>query len=123
MEFISNGFEKAYHATSVSIGEASEGVSKSGMEELVENIKLELLQGVSNKLKEVSGIATALQVGWQGKGRDAFIEKFDAKIYDVCADLQSEYADLLHRLAELMANYYNQDLRNAQEFGWDVKVK
>lgn len=107
----SNYFGGAYQSTDMTLDTMTEGISKDGIENLVEVMHTELLKGVSDKLKDTEGITTALKAGWQGKSRDEFIEGMSNAIDRIIMDLTAEYNDLLKRLAELVQSYYEQDAK------------
>ena len=108
---MANYFKNAYGATDMSLDTMTEGISKEGIQNLVEVIKAELLTGVSEKLKSTESVETAIKAGWQGQARDVFLDKMSAGIAAVISDLKSEYTDLLKRLAELVDSYYDQDAK------------
>ena len=86
------------------------GVSRAGMEEYRESLKMHLLEETKTKLEDVAEIQTAIDNGWQGQARDQFLVDFDQQIGKIIEDLQKEYDDLDHRLIELSENYLNQDM-------------
>ena len=102
-------FSAARGATDMTIDTMTEGVSKDGVETLVETMKAELLVSISEKLKATDAISTAIKAGWQGKSRDDFLDSFSKAINAVRRDLAAEYTDVLKRLAELIENYFKQD--------------
>ena len=106
---MANFFGKAYGASEMGLSTMTEGISKEGIRELVEVMQAELLKGVVEKLKATEGIQTAITSGWQGKSRDAFLDKMTKAISSIINDLNAEYTDLLKRLAELVESYYAQD--------------
>lgn len=107
----SNYFGGAYQSMDMGLDTMTEGISKEGIENLVEVMQTELLKGVSEKLKETEGITTALKAGWQGLSRDKFLEDMSKAIDGVIADLEAEYSDLMKRLSELVQSYYEQDAK------------
>lgn len=108
---MANYFGGAYHSTDMTLDTMTEGISKQGIDNLVEVMQTKLLTGVSEKLKETEGITTALKAGWQGKSRDAFIENMSKAIDGIISDLQAEYMDLMKRMSELVQSYYDQDAK------------
>lgn len=86
------------------------GVSKQGMEQYMEALKIELLDSVKEKLNtEFDAIMIEINKGWQGSSRDRFEEKFRKQIGHIKNDLEDEYKDLSARLVELANFYYKQD--------------
>lgn len=106
---MANYFKGAYGANDMSLDTMTEGISKEGISNLVEVMHTQLLKGVASKLKATEGIETALKAGWQGKSRDAFLDKMTKAISSVIKDLNAEYTDVLKRLSELVDSYYEQD--------------
>lgn len=102
-------FDSAYESREMTLDTMSEGVSKAGMEELVDLLQAQLLIGVSEKLEETEAINNALKANWQGKSRDVFIENMTKSIRMIKADLAAEFGDLMNKLAELAQSYYDQD--------------
>lgn len=87
----------------------SEGISKQGMEAYLEQLKLDLLNSVSEKLDDTQDMQNAINAGWQGASRDKFYRKFDTAIEATKEDLAAEYADLVNKLSELAQDFYAQD--------------
>lgn len=111
---MANYFGSAHRATDMALDTMTEGISKQGIENLVDVMQAELLKGVSEKLKETEEIQTALKAGWQGYSRDVFIENMSTAIDAIIEDLTSEYYDIMQRLAELVQSYYEQDAKMMQ---------
>lgn len=105
-------FDSAKEARDMDFGDdVSQGISKQGMEEYMENLKTDLLVKVNEQLEETDTMAQAIARGWQGQSRDNFLDQFEKGIRAVQADLLSEYSDLMMRLGELTKNYYAQDAK------------
>ena len=102
-------FDGAFEAREMAIDSITEGISKAGMETLLENMQAKLLVGVQDQLSQTGEIVDAIKAGWQGKSRDAFLNSFDASINSIVNDLSAEYTNLVARMRELAANYYDQD--------------
>lgn len=96
-------------STNVGIDGLTIGVSKEGMEEYRESLRISLLEDTKTKLQDVAAIQAAIDSGWQGYARDHFFEDFDQQIEKIIEDLQKEYEDLDNRLTELEENYFGQD--------------
>lgn len=96
-------------ANKVNITDLTYGISYKGMESYIENLKLELLENVKKKLKDVKGIQNAVDAGWQGEARDQFYKDFGDTIEHVIESLEKEYKALNYRLNELASSYYAQD--------------
>lgn len=105
-------FDSAKEARDMDFGDdVSQGISKEGMQQYMENLQADLLTKVNEKLEETDGISQAIARGWQGQSRDKFLDQFEKGIRAVQSDLQSEYSDLMMRLSELTSNYYSQDAK------------
>lgn len=104
-------FDGAYESRDMSLDTMTEGISKAGMENLLEMMQVKLLSGVRDELSKTEGIVSALKAGWQGKSRDVFLEKLDKSVSGIATDLANEYYDLMKRMRELAENYYKQDQR------------
>lgn len=105
-------FDSAKESRDMDFGDdVSQGISKQGMEQYIEDLKADLLIKVSEKLEDTDAMAQAIARGWQGQSRDNFLDQFEKGIRAVQADLASEYSDLMMRLSELTRNYYEQDAK------------
>lgn len=105
-------FDSARESRDMDFGDdVSQGISKQGMEEYIQNLRTDLLTKVNEKLEDTDAMAQAIARGWQGQSRDNFLNQFEKGIRTVQSDLRSEYTDLLMRLSELTSNYYEQDAK------------
>ena len=105
-------FDTARESRDMDFGDdVSQGISKQGMEEYIQNLQTDLLTKVNEKLEDTDAMAQAIARGWQGQSRDNFLDQFEKGIRTVQSDLKSEYSDLMMRLSELTRNYYEQDAK------------
>ena len=96
--------------TNLGISDLSIGVSKQGMETYREEVKLEMFDNTINTIRDnFQEVVDAINLAWQGKSRDKFVESMDKKIEQICTDLESEKKDLDNRLQELEDNYFKED--------------
>lgn len=95
--------------SNMTIDTMTEGISKQGMTQYIEDLRIDLLNTVKEKLEAVGEIQSAVDAGWQGKSRDKFFEMFEKSIEIIEDDLEAEFKDLQSRLNELANNYYKQD--------------
>jgi uncharacterized protein YukE len=93
----------------MSMGTMTVGVSASGMENYREELKSVVLIDTSTLIDDVSGIESALNAGWQGASKDAFLQKFAQHREALKGELAAEYQDLENRLEELQSFFFNQD--------------
>ena len=98
-------------AANMDIKDSDYAVSAKGMEAYVENLKAELIDNTYDKLKEIEGIKTAVDAGWNGPAKTAFLEKLEDAINRTYADMAAEHEDLIGRLNELQAAYVKQNLQ------------
>ena len=97
-------------SSNLGIGDLSIGVSKSGMQEYREAIKLSLLDETIKKMDENwTAVETAINGAWQGTSRDRFLDDFAKRREAIKEDLKKEQQDLDNRLEELESAYYKQD--------------
>ena len=87
----------------------SEGVQKSGMESYMEFLKFEVLDKVIEKLEEIDMIQSAIDDGWQGKSRDAFLTKLGNQINQTEESIRREFYDLNNKLSQLYQSYHTED--------------
>ena len=103
-------FDRAYENRDMDFdADVSQGISKQGMMDYCESLRVELLKGAIKKLEETDGIQGAIIKGWQGESRDKFLDNFERAIKATAQELFAEYADLIKRLSELAQDYYSQD--------------
>ena len=92
------------------IGDLTIGVSRAGMEQYREDVKLEMFDNTISVLREhFNDVKKEIDTAWQGVSRDRFVESMNKKIEDICSDLEQEKIDLNNRLIELEDNYFNED--------------
>lgn len=99
----------------MSFDEVSEGFSKQGLEGYVDYLKLKVVDVVTNELRTVNDINSAIDKGWQGKSRDLFLQKFDKLIEQTCEEIEAEFGNLVSRMSELAQNYYEQDAKMLED--------
>ena len=104
-----NYFEGAYENRGLDLSNMTEGISVEGMQKLLNDLRVQVLQNVSTKLEDTKGITDALNAGWQGAARDAYILNFSKSIDFVKNELEAEYHDLVRKFGELSDNYFNAD--------------
>lgn len=104
-----NYFEGAYENRDLTLENMTEGIDVQGMQQLLEDLRVNVLENISNQLEQTEGIVTALNRGWQGAARDAFLLDFSNKIEEVRNNLQAEYNDLNRKFGELADSYFNAD--------------
>lgn len=91
------------------------GIDATGMTNYVDQLKIELLDTVKEKINDVAELQAALDKGWQGNSLDKFKEHFNSMTEQICTDLQAEYDDLVARLSDLQSAYFNVDNNLIQE--------
>ena len=96
-------------ASDTGISDLTVGISKSGMEAYIQQLKADLLDTSVEKINDTSNMLNAINSGWQGASRDNFISDFNAAREAIANDLIAEYNDLAARLQELQDNYFKQD--------------
>lgn len=102
-------------ADNLGIGDVSIGVSVGGMAQYKQDIQAHLLTETRAQLEEMSELEAALAKGWQGVSHDRFLASFKATTQDLATEMELEYNDLMSRLEELEAYYFNQDENLVQE--------
>ena len=96
-------------SSDLSIEDLTTGISKSGMEQFQEDIKINILVNISEKIEDVAELEAAINAGWQGASRDRFLKDFKEVRKAIIADLKEEYKDVEARLEEVKNNYFRQD--------------
>lgn len=102
-------FNGAVENRELTLKNMTEGIDIKGMENLLEDLKLNLLEKVKDELRETDGIVNAFNKGWQGQARDMFFTNFEKAIGEVKDGLEAEYKDLVRKFGELTDNYYRED--------------
>ena len=87
----------------------TEGIDRDAMKTYLDNLKIDLLDTVSEQIDAVSEVTEAINAGWQGAARDAFLKQFLTQRSAIKSDLEQEYKDLMARFNELQEFYYKQD--------------
>ena len=106
-----NYFDGAYENRELGLDSMTEGISIEGMQQLLDDLRVNVLESVSTQLEQTEEIVSALNKGWQGAARDAFVLNFSKSIEEVKDGLNAEYRDLLRKFGELSDNYFNEDNR------------
>lgn len=107
---INSNTKKLIGGADVGIADLTEGISHAGMEAYLEELKATVLTETINVINnEADALQNAINVGWQGRARDVFFDKFNTVRSNIAEDLTQEYYDLVARLQELEDNYFNQD--------------
>ena len=92
------------------------GVSRAGMEQYREDVKLEMFDSTIQAMRaHFTDIERALAQGWQGVSKDRFVEGMRKTIEQICEDLEEEKIDLDNRLKELEDDYFKEDNGLIQE--------
>ena len=96
---------------SVNSGAGAQNMSFDGdaMKTYLENLKIDLLDTVSEQINNVQDVVETINAGWQGAARDAFLKQFATQRRLIIDDLNKEYRDLMARFKELQEFYYKQD--------------
>jgi uncharacterized protein YukE len=87
----------------------TEGIDRDAMKTYLENLKVELLDTVSEQIENVQDVIDTINAGWQGAARDAFLKQYATQRRVIKTDLSNEYKDLMARFTELQDFYYKQD--------------
>ena len=97
-------------SSELGIGEMTTGMSASGMEQYLENIKAEILTSVTEKLDTARDeIIKSLKTAWVGQSEQRFETLLTDAVEDVKTELNAEYNALASRINELENNYFNQE--------------
>ena len=96
-------------AQAMSFDGVTEGIDRDAMKTYLENLKVELLDTVSEQINAVSDVIETINSGWQGEARDKFLRQFASQRSAIIDDLSKEYKDLMARFNELQEFYYKQD--------------
>lgn len=95
---------------SLAITEMTTGMSASGMETYLENIKAEILTNVQGQLDTArDNINNKLKQAWVGQSEERFEQLLTKAVDDVKVELEAEYNALAARIGELQNDYYNQE--------------
>lgn len=98
------------YGTELGIGDLTIGVSKQGMEQYREEVRLEMFDNTISVIRDdFQEVVNEINLAWQGTSRDKFIESMINQIEKICYDLESEKQDLDSRLEELEDNYFKED--------------
>lgn len=87
----------------------TEGIDTVGMRTYLDNLKVDLLDKVSEKIDDTQAVEDAINNGWQGVARDRFLSQFASARRSIKKDLEAEYKDLKARFKELERFYFEQD--------------
>lgn len=94
----------------LTISEMSTGMSTTGMQEYLDQIKAEILTDISNQLDTArEEIIKVLKTAWVGQSEERFETLLTDAVDDVKTELTAEYNALASRLNELQNNYFNQE--------------
>lgn len=85
------------------------GISSSGMENYIEGLKAEYITTTEELIDDISNIQNIIDNGWQGVAKDNFMSQFEKARNNVKEDLRKEYDNLVARLNELQAQYFEAD--------------
>ena len=87
----------------------TEGIDKDGIKTYMEELKLELLDSVKEKIDAKDAVEDKINAGWQGVARDNFLRQFATQRNRIKDDLEKEYLDLIARIHEIQNFYFKQD--------------
>ena len=99
----------SYTDRGLGINDLSIGVSTSGLQAYLDELRASLLTEVESKIDDYTTVKSALDKGWQGVSRDNFETNFQEMREKVKEDLRLEYSNLHARIEELAYNYVQQD--------------
>lgn len=93
----------------LSIGETTQGISKSGLEAYRQELHTEAITKTIAKLHDIDDIVKALQNGWQGTAEENFEANFKDKIKEQEEVIQGLKETLDKELDQLEATWAKQD--------------
>lgn len=85
------------------------GVSQAGVQQYLEELKVECFDTAKKDLQEVAAIQSALDKNWQGHAKDVFIGQFNESIETVTNALNTEYNTLTAQINNVMSDYFSVD--------------
>lgn len=91
------------------IGSATVGISKEGMNQYIEQLHIDLLKNVKEKIDDVENLETQISSMWQGASRDNFLRDFKQQRILLESQLEKEFLDLQNRLVEIEEGFFMED--------------
>lgn len=93
----------------ITIGETTQGISKSGLENYQAELHKQAITETINLLREIGEIRTALRAGWQGEAEENFEANLETKIKEEEEVIQGLKQTLDAEFAALEATWAEQD--------------
>ena len=100
-----------YESRDMDFSDVSYGISKSGLEGYFDYLKVNVVDKIKGQLQNIEDVNSAINSGWQGVSRDAFLRQFNNAIYNASNELDMEFGNLRNKLNELAQSYYAQDAK------------
>jgi len=93
----------------LTIQEVSYGISKAGMDAYIDALQLDVEQPIRDVLNDTTSLKKAVESGWQGKSKDAFLKLLDNSVKELDKEIEAEFDNLASKLTELKKQYYDID--------------
>lgn len=106
---VSYGDVKIDAADNLTLENLNVGASISGYTEYISELN-RLIEELREEFKNLSGISTAINNGWTGVSKIAFLQDLAFSVNNVIHVMDIEKDDLINRLTELKNDYIKQDL-------------
>lgn len=91
------------------IGEVTQGFSRSGAEAYKNDLNAKAITETCNKLREINGIRTALEAGWQGQAQLNFMTNLQNAVETTATGIESLKDTLDGQFAAIEEAWANQD--------------
>ncbi len=91
------------------IDELTYGVSKSGVEEYINKINLDVLDNVIKKIQDTDDVKTSLRAGWAGKGEEDFEASLENAVGLAVDEIESVKKKIETTLNDLKDKMFTQD--------------
>ena len=98
----------------LNISDLSIGVSKTGIDEFMTDVTNNFMQKAVDAINNADAVITAINAGWQGVSRDAFLAQFETSRQKVCDAITQEELQLWNVISAIKGSYYmiDQELMN-----------
>ncbi len=91
------------------IGELTEGYSRTGAAAYVAELNTKAITDTCNLLREINGIRTALEAGWQGQAELNFVSNLQKAVETTAQGIESLKGTLEGQFAAIEESWANQD--------------